>query len=181
MLENGFKINKLTVIGFDHKDKRYRHYYLFKCDCGKSKIIHGAAVISGNTKSCGCLSSENHRNRHTEMIKTKQGTKTAIYLQYKRHAISRGYSFNLSKDELISISQQNCFYCGEEPNNLKKTKNDREGFLYSGIDRKNNTKGYSLDNCVPCCKICNYAKSNLSLYAFQQWAIKLGKRAMGTK
>lgn len=38
-------------------------------------------------------------------------------------------------------------------------------------------KGYK-NNCVACCKVCNYAKSNIELKAFQKWAIRLGKNAM---
>ena len=34
------------------------------------------------------------------------------------------------------------------------------------------------DNVVPCCKICNYAKSNMSIKEFHKWAVKIGKNAM---
>lgn len=50
----GKKFGKLTTIKFDHKDKYNGKYYLFKCDCGKEKIILFQNVKSGKTKSCGC-------------------------------------------------------------------------------------------------------------------------------
>ena len=32
----------------------------------------------------------------------------------------------------------------------------------NGVDRVDNTKGYSVDNSVPCCKFCNTAKHTMS-------------------
>lgn len=50
----GKKYNKLKIIKYDHKGKYNEKYYLFKCDCGKEKVINLANVKSGKTKSCGC-------------------------------------------------------------------------------------------------------------------------------
>jgi len=49
----GQKFNKLTVIGFSHKD-RHGSYYLCLCDCGNRKIV-GLHNLKAGTKSCGCL------------------------------------------------------------------------------------------------------------------------------
>ena len=46
----GDKINMLTLI-----NKLPKNYWLFKCECGKEKIIYASSVVSGHTKSCGCL------------------------------------------------------------------------------------------------------------------------------
>ena len=50
----GKKYNKLKIIALDHIDKHYIKYYLFKCDCGNSKVINFQNVKTGKTKSCGC-------------------------------------------------------------------------------------------------------------------------------
>jgi len=49
-----------------------------------------------------------------------------------------------------------------KPKNYGK-KSDK---YYNGIDRIDNTKDYTLDNCVPCCKNCNYAKRTLTQHDF---------------
>jgi len=54
----GTKFNRLMIVRLDHKDKRWRRHYLCKCDCGKEKVVQGSLLISGNTKSCGCLARE---------------------------------------------------------------------------------------------------------------------------
>ena len=64
----GDKINSLTMIEppFFRNDKiRSRKYAKFKCDCGKEKIIRVDHVISGNSKTCGCVrNQEPHHTTH---------------------------------------------------------------------------------------------------------------------
>ena len=42
-------------------------------------------------------------------------------------------------------------------------------YSYNGIDRKDNTRGYEPDNCLPCCGLCNRMKSALSYGDFMDW------------
>jgi len=170
-IQPGDKFNRLTCINLDHIGSHYRSYFLFKCVCGNKKIILGSGVVSGNTKSCGCLSKENKAkkrlpNNHSEI--------TAIILQYKRHAKARSIKFSLSRCDVDKIVRMDCYYCGSKPSNLMLTKNSISGFKYNGIDRIDNTKGYSLKNCAPACKICNIAKRNMTIKDFNEWAIKIG-------
>ena len=46
-------------------------------------------------------------------------------------------------------------------------------YIYNGIDRIDNNKGYTIDNIVPCCHICNQAKSSFTLQEFQDWIEKV--------
>lgn len=63
----GKKFNKLTVIKFDrieHKrdskgKNRDKGYWLCKCDCGNEVTIARNEIVTGKTKSCGCLCKEN--------------------------------------------------------------------------------------------------------------------------
>ena len=72
-------------------------------------------------------------------------TPNAKYINYNNSAKDRGYEFNLSLEEFTSLLNQDCHYCGQE------------GF---GVDRFDNSTGYTSDNCVPCCTMCNKIKSN---------------------
>jgi hypothetical protein len=40
---------------------------------------------------------------------------------------------------------------------------------FNGIDRVDNSKGYILGNCVPCCSWCNRAKADGTLAKFMDW------------
>tara|TARA_R110002020_G_scaffold306484_10_gene522443 strand:- start:744 stop:1142 length:399 start_codon:yes stop_codon:yes gene_type:complete len=86
----------------------------------------------------------------------------------KRSAKERGYVFELTKQEYGKITNSNCIYCGELDGNEKKK--------YVGIDRVNNNDGYTISNCVPCCKICNSMKSNLTYYQFINHVEKIFKK-----
>lgn len=170
------KFYRLRVLNFSHSDKRWRKWYHVICDCGNKKVVMGSAMVSGNTKSCGCLSVEIKKNKR---ISDNHSEITAIILGYKRHAEDRGFKWVLNRDNVKSIINKNCYYCGTNPTNIKKTKNSiGNGLHYSGIDRVDSLKDYTTENTVPCCRICNYAKSNLPLKDFHEWAIKLGKNAM---
>lgn len=86
----------------------------------------------------------------------------SLYWIYKNTlAKKRGHDFKLPLNEFINITQQNCFYCGSSPQRYFQKEKTKKGFLYNGIDRINNTKGYYSGNIVPCCKSCNESKSDL--------------------
>ena len=179
ILQPNFKLYRLTIISFSHSDKRSRKWYNVKCDCGVEKCIMGSAMISGNTKSCGCFAKEVMANKR---ISHNHSEVTAIILGYKRHAENRGYKWLLYRNDVEKIIFKPCYYCGSEPLNIKRTKNSIDGGLkYSGIDRIDSDKDYTIENTVPCCKICNYAKSNMTIYEFKKWAIMIGKKAMATQ
>lgn len=52
----GNKYGKLTVIKeLEEKSNNNQRLYLCKCDCGNEKIVAQNNLISGDTKSCGCI------------------------------------------------------------------------------------------------------------------------------
>jgi 5-methylcytosine-specific restriction endonuclease McrA len=90
---------------------------------------------------------------------------------YIHSADKRGYEFLLTENQFKEITQKNCYYCGIKPLNKMKTSNDE--YVYNGVDRVNNTKGYILDNVVSCCETCNKAKRVMSDKEFKQWIIRI--------
>jgi len=169
-IKPGDKFGRLTALQYLYTGKHYRRYFLFQCDCGKEITLQAGNVISGNTKSCGCLSREVKRAKRLPLNK---GVINHLILQYKRHAKRRGISYNLNYDEFAHLISLPCHYCGLSPSNVKYTKNCKEGFVYSGIDRVNPDMGYFTSNTVPACAICNRAKSHMSLIEFRNWVSKL--------
>lgn len=163
----GQRFNFLVIISLEKIDSKKRKFFKCKCDCGNEKIIQGSLMSSGNTKSCGCYGKKIRKDKrisdnHTEV--------SAIIFQYKRHAKTRGLNFNLSRQDVIDIIHKNCFYCGIKPSNTMKTKNSiSNGLKFSGIDRVNSSVDYTINNVVPCCKMCNYAKSNYTKEVFLEW------------
>ena len=51
----GMKFGTLTAVIANGKNKMGRSLWLCKCDCGKEISTTTGALMSGNTKSCGCV------------------------------------------------------------------------------------------------------------------------------
>lgn len=82
--------------------------------------------------------------------------------------------FELSREDIIKLCQQNCYYCGEPPKQKLPENRVKNGhFIHNGIDRKDNNIGYTMDNCVPCCTKCNMSKRTMSITEFLSWIKKV--------
>ena len=67
----GERFGRLTAIWIDHMNNYGTAMWLCKCQCGKEVKIHLGSLMSGRTKSCGCLRKEScamtgKRNRKAE-------------------------------------------------------------------------------------------------------------------
>lgn len=54
----GQRFGRLIVIERRGSDKHHNALWLCKCDCGEECIVNGKALRHGDTRSCGCLHSE---------------------------------------------------------------------------------------------------------------------------
>jgi len=68
----GKRFSRLTVIARAGSDNGGSAKWLCKCVCGMKRIIYSHSLVSGKTKSCGCLSKEvtGAMNRSHEMYGT---------------------------------------------------------------------------------------------------------------
>ncbi len=98
-----------------------------------------------------------------------------LWYNYRRMASIRHLPFTITKVEFKLITLSPCFYCGEHPKYKihDNKKGDLSSYTYNGLDRRDNNKGYTTENVVPCCAICNLAKSNLSYEKFIEWIGKI--------
>jgi len=77
------------------------------------------------------------------------------YSNYIRCARDKNLIFEISQEEFNKTVKEPCHYC----NVIQE-----RGF--NGIDRLDSNIGYVMDNCVSCCKICNYMKCSLPVDVF---------------
>lgn len=160
--------------------------WVFRCDCGTEKQLKPYCVMKGGTKSCGCfkakLISDAHRIEHA-------GPRL-WYSKYKDSARNRGLEFLLSFDEFFNIVIKNCRYCNAAPQDktqmlftIRKKASLRVGkphlrdcdyfrCVVNGVDRVDSSRGYSVDNCVSCCEMCNSMKLD---YEFETWILHMKK------
>ena len=72
------------------------------------------------------------------------------YSQYMSGAKKRGYEFSITLEEFTAHYYLDCCYCGDKVDGI-------------GLDRVDNTKGYTSDNIVACCENCNRLKMDRDL------------------
>lgn len=163
----GIKFGRLLVL--EKLTDEPKLYSLWKClcDCGKYFQTRHHSLIKGSTISCGCWKLEWLHNKHSK----PDGAIRRAWSRYRAGAKKRNYPFELSLEDFQSIVLQNCFYCGSFPS--IKVKAAISEITHSGIDRINNSEGYYLSNCIPCCHPCNYAKSNKTQEEFLMWVKKV--------
>ena len=77
------------------------------------------------------------------------------YGVYSRSARDKNLDFEISQEDFDKIVKEPCHYCDII---------QERGF--NGIDRMASNRGYVTDNCVSCCKTCNYMKCSLSVDVF---------------
>ena len=96
----------------------------------------------------GAKASKRYRERYPELAKAASSryskTEKWYYSTYKAGAIRRGYSFELTREDFLSVLMGDCRYCAKKE--------------AMGIDRLDNSLGYLISNCVPCCTHCNRMK-----------------------
>ena len=61
---SGQKFGRLTVLHLAHTDHNGAHWAC-RCDCGREHIAGRGNLVSGRTKSCGCLDREVLVKRNT--------------------------------------------------------------------------------------------------------------------
>lgn len=160
----GQRFGRLTVIERSGTDKQGGVVWLCMCDCGKQNNVTGKNLLSGNTRSCGCLSYEIRR------LPEGEASRNAIINRMKHDAIRRNLSWELSDTFVQELITQPCYYCGGSPSQIAGNHGGRNGtFIYNGIDRIDSSIGYVPDNTVPCCKRCNYAKHEMNVQEFKDW------------
>lgn len=150
--EVGNRYGRLVVIERAGSIRKHAAW-LCECDCGNKTIVSGVPLRDGRTQSCGCIKEE-------WLGKLPEGEAAfhSLLDNYKRNAEKRDISFDLSEEEFRALTEQDCHYCGSHPLAIHKSSGCNGSYIYNGIDRIDNDRGYTQDNCVPCCKFCNRAK-----------------------
>lgn len=147
----GQKFERLKVIECAGKDKHGKLLWKCECKCGNTKIILGNSLRAGKTKSCGCLNKEcgkklarkyngerkyKNNNCHSRLYNIWHGmkqrcknTNNGAYKDYGGRGIEICVEWDISFETFEKWAIDNGY-------------NDD-----LTLDRKDNSKGYSPENC----------------------------------
>jgi hypothetical protein len=84
------------------------------------------------------------------------------FSSYKSRAKKKSLIFNIPKDVFDVLKERPCYFCRTVKEQV-------------GVDRIDNTKGYTSGNCVPCCWDCNRSKSNKTLKEYKDYLLRFNK------
>lgn len=160
--------------------KPSKYDYLVGTTLGTRKVLESLprSLFQVQCIECGHLSTqrgidlEKMKNRSCIkcIIDSRDANVTFIYNRVKGNAKTRNIKWDLTINKFKLIAQDKCFYCNSLPPKSPGFR-DRSPF-YHGLDRVDNSLGYSVKNSVSCCSICNYAKHDLSIKDFKIWLTK---------
>ena len=83
----------------------------------------------------------------------------------KRSAEQRNIEWHLTDEEAKSMLLRPCVYCKHIDLQVR----------VNGIDRMDSNKNYTIENCRPCCKNCNYMKGTFDPRTFIEWARRIAQ------
>ena len=138
----GLKIDRWKVISFAGIKNR-RAYWLCECECGNQSEILGSNLRNGNSKSCGCLKHDLNILRSTKHNLSRSRI-------YQIWADMKQRCYNAKEIEYIRYGARGITVCDEWINSFEKfntwamANGYREDLT---IDKIDNYKGYSPDNC----------------------------------
>lgn len=140
----GMRFGRLSVIrDTGLRNKSGNVIWECECDCGNKLNILGTNLHRGLTKSCGCIRREKSRERMT-----KHGKTNTRLFRIWQHMLSRCYTTTDSK--YYCYGARGIYVCEEWKDDFEAFYNWAINNGYSedlSIDRIDNDKGYSPENC----------------------------------
>jgi hypothetical protein len=185
----GQRFGKLTALKRDENPHKGNARWLCQCDCGGISATRSNKLISGHTKSCGCLQRENTTKRNLKHGQSRRRKETRTYRIWKamlarctnpnalhwRHYGGRGIKVceNWRNFEAFLLDM------GEVPSSKHS------------IDRINNDGDYCPENCrwaTQKQQVGNTRRARLLTFdgktrCLSEWAeiTKIGARTLGTR
>jgi hypothetical protein len=135
---------RIEYVTYKSRPKEFVRIFIFSCrECRKELRIQRQALAVRTGLCNKCV-----KHKATQPHKR---TYNSLIMKAKRY----NQSIELSFDDFLFFTElRSCYYCGEEiiwqP----------YGSSAYHLDRKDSSKGYTLENSVVCCFRCNRLKSN---------------------
>lgn len=137
----GYKFNQLTIVGLQWNCKAKRNYFLVKCECGNTKVLH-PACLNNRTVSCGCAQRKNKLTgpkRHRYLSKVWYSMISRCY-----NDKNQAYGSYGAKGVIVCDEWRNDYYLFEK----WALSNGYVRGLELDKDIKGNSKLYSPQTCL---------------------------------
>lgn len=157
-------------LGVEGNPKIKRLWECFCHNCKKVVAIRTESLVHEGRTNCGCIPQKLGGNA-VPKFPLKESIFRNYISTYKNSCKKRDIEWNLSYEEAYILLTSSCHYCNSKP--AKNYSSRRGTIVINGIDRVNSSIGYIKDNCVSCCKYCNFGKNNLSKEDFMNHILSI--------
>lgn len=72
-LQRDMKLGRLTLMSAEDRRPSGAIFWLCQCQCGTIKTVRSDHLVSGKTRSCGCLRDDTHRKMNDRTFLPKGG------------------------------------------------------------------------------------------------------------
>jgi len=121
---------------------------MMKCSLGPTIFVHRVEHILTNLN---VVQGKLYPDEFANVI-------AVSYNDYKKRAKRKELPFEFTEEAFTIKCKMSCYLCGKETDDAHK----------NGLDRLDNTKGYTEENTKSCCGNCNYLKRNYEYDTFLQ-------------
>lgn len=139
----GQRFGRLVVLDFFGYDHNRKALWNCQCDCGNQKVIRANELRCGKTHSCGCL----HKQQLAERVTKHGGRGTRLFNIWKN---MKSRCYNPKNEKFAIYGGRGITVCEEWISNYIAFRDWSLSHGYADhltIDRIDNDKGYSPDNC----------------------------------
>lgn len=170
----GYENKAYKVISFSHQQGKKLYYKIVCKNCTSEVVMRKDAIT--NINACTCINCKGNG------IKASLAAPLNIYQYYYMNgAKQRNLEWHLSEAEFAEIVIQKCTYCGDSPKpiqHLKRYTKVKQDLNVNGVDRLDPLIGYTLENSIPCCTMCNRMKLDYSESLFLSHISKIYKHSL---
>lgn len=144
----GQRFGRLVAIERAGSDKHHRAKWKCQCDCGDIRAYCGFNLLNGKTRSCGCLKAENLRQRSCKHGK-RESRLYGVWIDMKKRCYNPiTHNYHRYGGRGITVCEEwlrdfQAFYEWA----IAHGYDENAPYMQCTIDRIDNDKGYSPDNC----------------------------------
>lgn len=172
----GKRFGLLTVLKFDSVAKGNKTVWLCKCECGNQKAVRNDCLISGSTKSCGCLSKRRHDNNPNWKGYKEIGASFWQNIMFGATK-TRKLDFNISMEYAWSIYEKQNKKCALTGLPIRFQLKRGDYNATASLDRIDSSAGYIEGNIQWVHKRINTMKWDLSQSEFVKFCKLVAKHA----
>ena len=147
------------------------------CSCGGEVLnINIGNLLNPKKPVRSCRGCSQKRVGKKNRGDNNESLRRRVWGSMKNNAKHRGIPLTISYDSFVYFVEGSCVYCGTTGLsylNPLPHEDWKERYTYTGIDRIDSSLGYEEGNIQSCCKICNYAKLEMSEEKFFDWIGKV--------